>query len=106
MNRHFPGKWRITEMEDFAQDDVDLCGPASITFDTEGRGEFMFIAVQASMDCSYGQTVVHFKFEGSDEGDEVFGEGWAELDEGCTNTLTGCFEFRDGDDFEFKARKV
>jgi hypothetical protein len=37
MNRHFPGKWRIAKMEDFAQADVDLCGPAFIAFDEEGR---------------------------------------------------------------------
>ncbi len=106
MNRHFPGKWRITEMDDFAQEDLDLCGPAFINFDEEGHGALMFIAVHASMDCSYGQTVVHFRFRGDSEGDEVIGEGWAELDDGSTNTLSGCFEFRDGDDYEFKARKV
>jgi hypothetical protein len=49
------------------------------------------------------QTSIDFTWHGSDEGDEVWGEGWAELDEnGC---LDGEISFHSGDETTFKARR-
>ena len=100
MNKVFLGKWRITEM--------DLCDPEHgyIKFNPDGNGEFEFGAVSCHMTCGHSETIVHFKFEGSAECDEVFGDGWVELDEDSTDTMTGCFEFWNGDEFEFRARKL
>ena len=39
------GKWRITEMELWDTDFVDMLGPAYIAFDAKGGGEFVFGAV-------------------------------------------------------------
>jgi hypothetical protein len=46
---------------------------------------------------------VDFSFEGFDEGDEVSGRGWAELNSG---RLTGRIAFRHGDESGFVARKA
>ncbi len=45
------GRWRITEMELWDADFLDLMQPAFISFDGEGSGEFAFGAVQAGFDC-------------------------------------------------------
>jgi hypothetical protein len=40
------GRWRITEMELWDTDFVDLLEPAYITFEAKGGGEFVFGAVR------------------------------------------------------------
>ena len=40
---------------------------------------------------------------GADEGDEVSGEGWAELDE--DGSIRGKIAFHNGDEATFKARR-
>src|SRR3954451_23092703 len=42
------GKWRIIEMALWDSDFLDLVEPAYIRFDAQGRGEFVFGAVQGS----------------------------------------------------------
>lgn len=106
MNKAFFGKWKITEMEMWDTDYIDLCGSGFIQFDKDGRGEMAFGALEASLECGHGQNIVHFKFDGCDEGDEIRGEGWAELDEGRVDSLTGSIEFWNGDESEFKAQKL
>ncbi|MCK5284657.1 MAG: hypothetical protein KAJ86_03630 [Alphaproteobacteria bacterium] len=106
MNKNFIGKWKITEMELWDSDYIDLVEPGFISFDDGGHGEFMFGVVKGYMRYGHGQNIVHFKWEGSDEGDEIRGEGWAELDENSTDILSGSIEFWDGDESEFKARKI
>ena len=75
------GKWRITAMELWEAEFIDLLGPGHIVFDAEGSGSFAFGAVEASLDCSHGPTSIHFSWHGSDEGDQVHGDGFAELEE-------------------------
>ena len=106
MNKTFVGKWKIVEMDEYDQDYVDLVEPGFIAFDDRGRGEFMFGVVNGGMMCGHGQSLVHFTWEGSDEGDDVHGDGWAELDEDSAGTLTGCIAFSGGDESEFKASKL
>ena len=48
------GKWRITEMNLWDREAIDLIGPAFIEFKGQ-RGQFRFIAVDGSMDCRHGQ---------------------------------------------------
>ena len=84
-------------------DDLDLVAPAFIEFGRHGDGEMRFGALEAALECSYVQTSIDFTWHGSDEGDEVWGEGWAELDEnGC---LDGEISFHSGDETTFKARR-
>ena len=48
------GRWRITEMELWNTDFVDMLEPAYITFEAKGGGEFVFGAVRGDLDCRYG----------------------------------------------------
>jgi len=80
-----------------------MLGPAHITFQANGTGEFAFGAVTASLQCYYASDGVSFTWTGSDEMDEVSGDGSADLtDDG---TLDGEICFHNGDEAEFKARK-
>jgi len=96
------GKWRIVSMEAWGNDYVELCGPAYIQIDEAG-GEMAFGAVQIGLRCEYGQTSIWFRFHGSDEMDEVSGDGDAELQE--NGTLKGEICFDNGDDSTFIAKR-
>ena len=102
MNKNFIGTWRFTEIEDYDLIPSDL---REIRFDADERGEFEFDVNYGDMTCSYEQTIVHFDWEGNSECDPAYGSGWAELDENTPNSMTGCIEFSQGDEFEFKAIK-
>ena len=67
------GKWRIVEMELWDADFLDLVEPAYIAFDRQGRGEFVFGAVQGRLHCRYGPDSVRFTWQGFDEMDDVSG---------------------------------
>jgi len=60
-------------------DYLDLVEPAYMTFAKNGRGEFAFGVVNATMELGYGQRIVFFNWTGFDEGDEICGSGSAEL---------------------------
>ena len=105
MKAPFAGRWRIVEMEQWAQEFVDLVSPGHITFNGDGCGELHFVAVDVNLDWRVGATAnwVDFAFEGFDDGDEVSGSGWAEL----TGTkLTGRIAFHLGDESGFVAQKA
>ena len=97
------GKWRITETSQWGADYLDRIEPAFILFGAPGASEFRFGCVEASLDCAWSRTDVGFAFEGSDEGMEVSGEGWAEMD--GADGIVGEIGFRDGDETTFKARR-
>ncbi len=44
-DKRIEGAWRIEEMEVWDDNDLDLLGPANITFDDDGLGSFQFVAV-------------------------------------------------------------
>ena len=100
------GSWRITEMELWDQEDIDMMASGYFRFDADGKGEFGFIAVQGWLDCRYGirdgKTAVEFPWEGSDEMDQCSGRGWAGLD---GDRLTGRVFFHMGDDSGFTAAR-
>ena len=100
------GSWRITEMELWDQEDIDMMAPGYFRFDADGKGEFGFIAVQGGLDCRYetrdGNTAVEFSWEGTDEMDQRSGRGWAVLE---GDRLSGRLFFHDGDDSGFTADK-
>jgi hypothetical protein len=105
MKSSFVGHWRIMEMEQWDQEFIDLVSPGHITFTGNGRGELHFGAVDVTLDWRADATGkrVDFSFEGSDEGDEVSGEGWAEITAG---KLTGRIAFQLGDESGFVAQKA
>lgn len=96
------GRWRIVETDMWDSDYIDLVEPGYIAFDPRGQGEFAFGAVTASLDLWYAPSSIDFTWRGSDEGDEVFGDGSAELDD--DGNLIGEIRFGYGDETEFKAR--
>jgi hypothetical protein len=97
------GKWRIVEMEMWDSAYIDLVEPGYIAFGPRGQGDFAFGAVTASLDLWYAPRSIDFTWRGSDEGDEVFGDGSAELDD--DGYLVGEVRFHDGDESGFKARR-
>ena len=102
-NCELVGRWRIVEADIWDRDHLDLCGLAMITITDHGHGEIAFGALQASLDIEYSRTSVGFNWEGSDEMDEVSGDGSAELlDDG---TLEIEFTYRNGDEAVLKAKR-
>jgi hypothetical protein len=99
------GKWRITSMDLWDADALDLVAPAYIEFRQDGTGGFGFIAVHGWMDCratsTSGQPGVEFTWDGSDDGDHTSGRGWAVLEE--DGSLRGHIYFHLGDDSGFQA---
>ena len=99
------GKWRITRMELWDQEAIDLVGPAFIEFGKGQSGSFRFIAVDGWMDCRHtqrnGRPYVEFTWDGNDDCDPASGRGWAKHEK--DGSLTGHIYFHHGDDSGFKA---
>ena len=98
------GKWRIVEADLWDRDYLDLVEPAHITFNKNGRGEFAFGVVNATMELEYARRVVFFTWVGFDEGDQVNGSGSAELDDDGAIEIE--LSFHNGDDAVLKARRA
>lgn len=105
MTERIAGTWRLSEMELWDQEAMDLIGPAFIEFGQGGTGRFRFIAVEGWMDCRPGhrdgQACVEFTWEGQDEGDPASGRGWAAVQK--DGTLSGHIFIHRADDSAFSA---
>ncbi len=103
----FAGKWRIVEMELWAQDYVDMEVPGYIRIDKEGTGQFQFGLVAGDLDGrleSRGDMVrFDFSWSGQDESDPACGRGWAVVEDG---ELRGRIYLHLADDSAFRAVKV
>ncbi len=101
------GRWRINQMDNWDQEAVDLVQPGFIEFDDNGLGGLGFIVVTGELDCRDtdrdGRPGVEFSWQGSDEGDDVSGRGWAVLNP--DGTLEGHIYFHLGDDSAFRAER-
>ncbi len=101
------GKWRITEMDNWDREAMDLVGTAFIEF-VDREGHFRFVAVDGWMDCRHstknGRPYVEFSWDGNDERDPASGRGWAKLEK--DGSLTGHIYFHQGDDSAFKAIRL
>jgi len=108
MERSLVGRWRITGMELWDQEALDLVEPAFIRIDPSGTGLLGFIAVLGTVDCRLervdGVDVVEFSWEGDDEGSAVSGRGRASLSD--DGEMQGRIYFHFGDDSWFVARRV
>jgi hypothetical protein len=69
--------WRIVAA-DWDRAHLDLCGPARLTIAAQGR-EILFGALEAGSEVEYARDSIGFHWAGCEEGDEVEGEGTAEL---------------------------
>lgn len=99
------GKWRIVEMPDFDTGYPDLVEPAYILFEGAGSGGFIFGCCTGHIweESRTEAEFIHFSWDGSDEMDDVSGDGSAELRP--DGRLEGKFCFRNGDDWSFVAQK-
>ena len=106
MNYH--GTWRITEMEQWDQDYLDMEVEAFITIEENGNGEFQFGLVSGDMD---GKIVkngkeerLEFTWEGNDECDPASGSGWLKLKN--KNLINGEIKFYQGDKSGLVAKRI
>ena len=97
------GRWRIFEADIWDRDYLDLDGPAMMTIGDDGRGEIAFGAFQASLDVKYRRESIRFTWEGWDEGDQVSGDGTAELLDDDSIEIE--FTIHKGDEAVLKARR-
>ena len=96
------GRWRIVESDLWDRAHLDLSGPATLTITAQG-GEIAFGALEAGLEVEYARDSIGFHWAGCEEGDQVDGEGTAELlDDG---TLEIEFEYRNGDEAVLKAKR-
>ena len=100
------GTWRIVETELWDLDDFDLSEPAYLTLEPKGHGRLGLLAIEADLDYRVMQRedlpAIEFSFEGSDEGDQISGRGWAILD---GEQLRGQLFIHHGDDSGFTAAR-
>jgi len=97
------GKWRLTEADQWDRDYLDLVEPAYIRFDADGRGEMVFGALQAGLECETAVSIIFFDFEGCDEMTPIRGTGNAELAE--DGSLEVEISFHLGDAILLKAQR-
>ena len=96
------GKWRIVAMPDYESDLPDMMEPASILLDGENGGEFAFGCVTGAISGAGDTDTVAFNWDGNDEMDEAYGDGWAELQP--DGSIKGQICFHGRDEASFTAR--
>ncbi len=105
IDKRFSGDWRIEEMEVWGGDDLDLLGPANITFDDDGFGSFQFVAVVGFIDCEFsergGKPLVEFSWQGHDDNSDACGRGWGIIE--SDGNLRGRIFIHYADDSGFTA---
>ena len=72
------GRWRIVEADISDRAYLNICGPATLTIIAQGV-EIAFGALEAGLEVEYARNSIGFRWTGSDEGDQVEGEGTAEV---------------------------
>lgn len=97
------GRWRIVEADLWDRSYLDLVAPAAFVIGTDNHGEIAFGAMQASFDLGYSPSTVFFTWQGSDEMDEVAGDGSAELLDDGSIEIT--FAYHNGDEAILKAER-
>ncbi len=97
------GRWRIVEADLWDRAYLDLCGPATLTISTQG-GDVAFGALQAGLEVEYARDSIGFRWAGYEEGDEVEGEGTAELLD--DETIEIDFAYHNGDEAVLKGKRA
>ena len=97
------GRWRIVEADLSDRAYLDLAGPAYLEIADNGRAESAFGAIEATAELEYGRTIVFFRWTGFDEGDEISGDGSAELQDDSTIEVE--LSFDNGDDAILTGRR-
>lgn len=102
----FLGRWRITYMEEWDQDYVDLVTTGYIKFNEGESSQFQFGTVKGFLDYRIQiigkQNRIEFSWVGFNDSDPGSGRGWAVIEEG---KLIGHLYIHMSDDSEFVAEK-
>ena len=100
------GKWRITQMELWDQEFVDMETEGHFNFEEDELGSFQLGLVKGQIDYRIENTGeierLKFSWEGQDENDVAIGRGWAAIQ---NDRLEGRIYFHLGDDSWFKAKR-
>jgi hypothetical protein len=97
------GRWRIIKADLWDRDHLDLCGPAMIIIEANGTGEISFGALTAALDIAYSRDDIGFTWNGSEEGNQVEGEGDAEIRKDGSILIT--FSYHNGDEAILTAQR-
>lgn len=104
----YEGTWRITEMELWDQDYLDMEVEAFITIDDRGNGQFQFGLVSGHIDGDIlkdgKNEKLEFTWEGNDECDPAQGSGWLKLK--SKNIMNGEIKFHKGDRSGLIAKRI
>lgn len=104
--KSFTGNWRITEMEVWDQDYVDMEVPGYIQIGSGGIGQFQFGLVSGDIDSRVERSSNTLRFEfswlGQEENDPMCGRGWVVIENG---ELNGRIYLHLADDAAFRAVK-
>lgn len=98
------GKWKVVEVGDWEEEEVDESEPAIFEIRQDGKGSVSFMAMHGELDWKMDDPQdgarIDFSFMGDDDGTEVFGRGWAELEGG---EVDGEILYFQGDSYAFHA---
>jgi len=102
------GKWRITEMEQWDSDYLDMEVEAYIDIDANCSGGFQFGLVSGQIDGELvkdrGEERLEFTWDGNDECDPASGSGWLRLK--SKDFLEGRIKFHQGDSSDLIAKRM
>ena len=98
------GTWRITDMEQWDLDYIDLVEPGRFSFRKGGSGNFNFGTCFAELYCDWEPELERFvfTFDGDSEGDPESGCGWFTVTD---DEITGVLQFHRGDKSGFTAKR-
>jgi hypothetical protein len=105
--KDYVGGWRITEMEEWDNDYINMETQAYIEIDKKGHGTFQFALVRGNINGEIqdvsGEKWFDFTWEGNEEYDQISGSGWLKLIN--ENELNGRIKFHSGDSSLFKTKR-
>ena len=97
------GWWRIVETSQWVDDELDMLGPALISF-TGQDDRLRMLCLLAYVDCVATDSGVSFTWNGAWEYDQLSGTGRVELRK--DGRLAGLIKIRHGDESAFIAEKA
>ncbi len=107
VKRKFIGRWHILNTSEWDYDYLSMLDRPEIDISSGGYGTIRFGAFNATLDAMKDELrpddVMQFSFAGSDEGDDVFGRGFAVIE---SDRMVGRIAFHRGMVSNFEAEKL